>query len=96
MVIGKGKRTLEWERERKKLKIEYAQKGITTCEIRLEDCWNNNALSFAHRHNRVWYYTRPEKLGDFMETLLACVPCHNIIDKNEQLKDDIFKLRRDA
>ena len=68
--------------DRKELKQLFEDKGITECEIRLTDCWRNNALSFAHLHKRDWYRNKERKhlLWDFSQVILACVPCHQIFD----------------
>ena len=93
-MIKPGKKTKAWNRDRAKLKIEYEEKGITTCEARLDPCWVNNALSFAHRHKRSWYWSQPELLGDFNQTILACIPCHNLMEHDAKLTEELFvKLR---
>ena len=84
----------EWAKARKKLKVIYEKKGIMTCEIKLKGCWVNNGLSFAHRQKRIEYYSCPEKLGTFKETLLACPVCHDIIEKNKELTEKLFKKLR--
>ena len=81
--MGKQK---EWEIARKKLKSEYQNKGITTCELRLPGCWYNNALSFAHRYKR----TDPRCKHTFKQTILACVPCHQQIEYNQELTEKVF------
>jgi len=68
--IGKiGRRNIESNR---KLKVLYAEKGITKCEI----CGSNWGLSWHHKHHRYFYKTA-EDLADFNETLLLCPLCHN-------------------
>ncbi len=83
-----------WNKERAKLKKVYFKKGITTCEFRSPKCWKNNALSFAHRHKRFFYTLHPELLGEFNETLLVCVPCHQILEYDEELTELTFKVLR--
>jgi len=81
---------MSWNSARIKLKREYEDKGITTCEARLEGCWYNNALSFAHRYKR----NDPRCTHDFKGTLLLCIPCHDKIEYDSQATDDLFnKLR---
>lgn len=85
----------QWDNARAKLKKIYEEKNITQCEARLAGCWRDNGLSFAHRLKRR-YYT-PETLGLFEETLLLCVPCHQILDqpKNKEILKYYFnKLRQ--
>lgn len=78
----------------KKLKLIYMDNGITTCEICLPDCCINWALGFAHRKKRVEYLKNPDGLSDFNETLLACNSCHQKIEGNRKLTEEIFlKLR---
>lgn len=80
----------EWNKARVKLKRIYEEKGITTCEARLEGCWYNNALSFAHRYKR----NDPRCTHDFKGTILACVPCHQVMEYDRELTEHIFnKLR---
>ncbi len=84
----------QWANYRRKLKKIYEEKGITTCEIKLGGCWKNNALSFAHRHKRKFYLDKPELIGDFNQTILACIYCHQFIEDNKILTEQIFnKLR---
>ncbi|MEA2113518.1 MAG: hypothetical protein U9P63_02575 [Patescibacteria group bacterium] len=84
----------EWEIARKKLKIEYENRGITTCELRFKGCWRNNALGFHHRHKRLWYYSKPELLGDFDQTILCCNNCHQKIENDRELNRETFKRLR--
>jgi|TARA_R100000501_G_C2569793_1_gene77092 hypothetical protein len=84
----------EWAKARKKLKLIYEDKGITSCEIKLVGCWRNNGLSFAHRKKRIEYYSCPEKLGEFNETLLACCNCHDKIENDKELTAKLFKQLR--
>lgn len=84
----------EWAKARKKLKVIYEEKGITTCELGLECCWVNNALGFAHRHKRKWYLDHPELLGEFNQTILACNSCHDIIEDDKELTEEYFKKLR--
>jgi len=89
-----GKRTKTWNKDRAKLKLIYQEKGITTCELRFEGCWVNNALGFAHKHKRSYYLLWPDQLGTFTETILACNPCHQKIEYDKKLTEEMFdKLR---
>lgn len=71
-----GKRGKRWIAVRRRLSIEYAAKGITSCELHYEGCFGEGALGFAHGRKR-----RHLK-GDELETLtiLACNPCHDKIE----------------
>lgn len=79
---------------RAKLKKQFKEKGLVNCELKLNGCWYNNGLSFAHRHKRKEYWSRPGKLGDFNQVVLACAECHDQIENNEELTEELFiKLR---
>lgn len=81
----------------KKLKEMYTSMGIDYCELNLKGCWRNNALSIAHKHKRIWYLKHPELLYALSETIVACVPCHQRIEGNRQLTEEVFtKLRPNA
>ena len=74
------------------LKVLYAEKEITKCEI----CGSDWALSWHHKHHR-YYYKTVEELADFNTTLLLCPVCHNkyMPDSKETL--ELFnKLRKNA
>lgn len=73
------------------LKIMFESKGITYCELRLDGCLGTFALSFAHRHKRHWYRGQLEKLHDFQQVALSCIKCHEIIEKDSELTEKIFK-----
>lgn len=75
-MLGKGKKTKAWERSRQKLKKEFLEKGITTCEIRMYGCFNDNFLGFAHIDKR--RFLTDEEL---MKVVLACQPCHDIVER---------------
>jgi len=94
-MIKAGKKTKAWKKIIPKLKKEFEAKGITSCELRFDGCWINNALSFAHRHKRHWYNTRPHLLGNFNQIILTCIPCHQKIEYNLDLTKEVFvKLRK--
>jgi len=73
-----------------KLKKIYLDKETTTCELRLSGCKNNMFLGFAHRHKRRWYKLKPSLLADYNQTVLACQPCHDRIEYNKSLTEDVF------
>jgi hypothetical protein len=68
----RGKKTREWESVRRELKKRFAAVGITTCEIRLPQCWRDYGLTFAHGMKR------DNLRGDELRKLvvLGCIPCH--------------------
>lgn len=93
-MIKAGKKTKAWNKDRAKLKLIYQEKGITTCELRFKGCWINNALGFAHKHKRSFYWSRSDLLGLFSETLLACNSCHGFLEVDKKLTEKMFaKLR---
>jgi len=90
--VGKrGKINLEANKELKKL---FQQKGINRCELHFLGCWGTNALSYVHRHKRRDYYGKEKLLTDFLQVLLGCVPCHQILEQDAKLTEEVFlKLR---
>lgn len=74
--LGAGKKTKEWGSAREDLKKIFAENGITQCELNYDDCWINNALSFAHAKKR-----RHLTKDDLKLVVLACQPCHAIIEE---------------
>ena len=84
----------QWNKARTRLKKIFQEKGITTCEAKLEGCMRNFALSFHHRHKRYWYIKRPELLEDFNQVILTCANCHFILEGDKKLHEELFnKLR---
>lgn len=88
--------TKKWQEERKKLKVIFEEKGITSCEIRKPGCFRDNFLSFAHDHKRDWYKTKGNEhlLGDFNHVLLACIPCHEKIEDDKEETKRLFEQLR--
>jgi hypothetical protein len=76
-----GRRTNDWIKIRRKLKVQYEAAGITQCELGYEGCKRDTWLSFAHGRKR------RHLQGDELETLtiLCCTCCH---DKIEYLKPE--------
>lgn len=76
------------------LKQKFEELDIKTCELGLPGCFINNFLSFAHRHKRRFYGGSVERLSDIKEVLLACINCHDKIEDNKELTNEMFnKLR---
>ncbi len=51
-------------------------------------------LTNVHRHKRFWYLRHPELLFDFNQVVRGCVACHNLIEHNKELTEQVFlKLR---
>ena len=76
------------------LKRIYQEKGIISCELRFPGCWRSNHLGFAHKEKRRKYYSCPEKLSEFRETILACPVCHDAIEYDRELTISVFKKLR--
>lgn len=62
-----------WNRIRKQLKKDFKEMGITTCELRLEGCTNDNFLGFAHTKKR-------RDVTDLRRVVLACNNCHDKVE----------------
>jgi len=92
--MKQGKRVSEWAGDRAKLKKIYEEKGIIQCEANLEGCLHNWILGFHHKRKRVEYIKYPEKLGEFSETILVCQSCHDILESNRKLTEEMFKKLR--
>lgn len=75
---------MKWEQIRAKLKKDFERKGITSCELKLEGCWQNNALSFAHLDKR-----RKLTEEQLYEVVLACVPCHTKVEYAPNMREKL-------
>ncbi len=71
-MIKPGKKTKEWDRVRKHLKIQFEMAGITYCE----KCGSCSFLSFAHANKR-----RNSQGDKLWVVVLLCVPCHEKIER---------------
>jgi hypothetical protein len=93
-IKRRSKKVDEWAIIRNRLKQEFEERGMTRCEFRLKGCLIDNFLGFAHRHKREWYYNQPELLGDFKQVAVACQNCHDLIEIDKALTEQLFlKLR---
>lgn len=89
-----GKRGLANAKANRKLKKEYMNRGYTgqgVCEARLEGCQRTFGVGYAHKHKRVYYYSKPELLSSYNETILACTNCHNKMENYKELTLKLFK-----
>lgn len=75
---------------------------LTTCELGpilvrdygINICLYNFALAPAHRHKRAWYKGDVEKLADVKQWVAGCQCCHDAIEHNAALTEEVFmKLR---
>ena len=93
--IGKiGKRNLKANREIDKQLIEH---DIRHCEIRIPHvCTIDSFLHRAHRHKRNWYKEkgREHLLHDFKQWVLACDPCHDRLEVDPDLTEEVFMCLR--
>lgn len=88
-VIGKA--NLEANR-----RLKEVLAGITICEVKLKDCLGGMFLTNAHRHKRAWYKGDVELLSDYKQVIRACVNCHDKIEFDEDLTEEMFiRLRKE-
>ncbi len=76
------------------LKAKFVKMQTTSCEIKLPGCMKTFALSFAHRHKRLWYRSQPELLSEISQVVLACAYCHDKIERDPELTERTFKRLR--
>lgn len=88
--MKQGRKTREWSEARRKLKEEYEEKGIISCELRLRLCTFNNFLSFAHRYKR----DDARCTHTYEGTVLACQNCHAMIEYDKELTERMFNRLR--
>lgn len=85
---------------KKKFNVKKAEgvclaKGVTYCEVRLAGC-DNGILTFAHRLKRRHYPKDGVLLNDPNEYVLACMKCHQKMEKDPILTRQIFNRLRGA
>lgn len=91
--LGVGSRTTEWDLARRELKKIFEAHEITSCELRLPDCWKKTGLTFAHFAKR-----RDLSPEDLKSVALLCIKCHEHIERlpakqMEKVVKDIIKKR---
>ncbi|MBS4027212.1 MAG: hypothetical protein KGZ58_01135 [Ignavibacteriales bacterium] len=72
-MIRKGRKTTQWERIRRRLKIEFLAKGIVVCET----CGGDFYLTFAHRFKRRFITDETE----LKQVALLCLNCHDRVER---------------
>lgn len=72
------------------LKRTYDEREIRYCEANIYGCESFLGLSWHHRHKRRWYYSCPEKLAYFNQTILVCGNCHDILEKDPAMTREWF------
>lgn len=78
-----GKKTDEWNKVRRILKIQFAKVGITTCELTWDGCYKDNLLGFAHAKKR--RNLEPEELKI---AILVCNCCHDKLDTRPHVETE--------
>jgi len=71
-----GKKSRAWFAVRRRLKVEFEARGITSCELRYEGCAGDGMLGFAHGRKR--RHLRGNELETL--TILACNHCHGKVE----------------
>lgn len=79
---------------RKMIAVICEEKNLNSCEIKLEGCLRGMYLAPAHKHKRAWYKGNVELLSDYKEWICACQNCHNKMEFNKELTEEIFKRLR--
>lgn len=99
--VGKiGKRNKQANVEIKEMFVELGTRCCEICPILIElgelknPCFHDNFLSFAHRHKRLDYRSRPEMLSSFNQVALACQNGHDTIEYNKELTQKVFNILR--
>ena len=86
----------------KKIAVIAAKEGLDYCEIgRLNlpamkevECLGSFTLASAHRHKRAWYKGDAELLADRDQWVKACVNCHDAIEFDGDLTEEVFNRLR--
>lgn len=70
----------------------FEEMGITSCEVRLPGCEQFGETP-AHRLKRRHY--TDDRINSYEEIVICCPFCHDIIEKDAKLTEEIFnRLRR--
>lgn len=70
------------------------EENLKECEIGIEGCTKTWPLAPAHRHKRAWYKGDAQLLADRRQWVCACQVCHDQIEVDAELTEEIFmKLR---
>lgn len=90
-MLKRGRKSLEWDQVRARLKPYFAKWGRTACEIRLpHDCTRTMFLGFAHPRKR-----NDLLPGEIWIVILACTNGHNIIEyqmTHQEMFDYVWKV----
>lgn len=75
---------------RNKIAEIAGEKGLDHCELFLDGCLRSWPLAPAHRHRRGWYHGDADLLADYRQWVAACQHCHDIIENDPQLTEEMF------
>lgn len=75
---------------RKKIASIAEKMEMKKCEIGLEGCLGAWPLAPAHRHKRAWYQGDAKLLADPRQWVCACQDCHDKIEFDGTLTEEIF------
>ena len=70
---------------------------LNYCEIAFNkdvQCLGTSFLAPAHKHKRAWYKGDVELLADYNEWVAACQNCHNHMEFNPKLTEEVFERLR--
>lgn len=85
-----GKIGLANREARQKIAEIAEEKGLNYCEIQLEGCKKTWTLAPAHREKRAFYKGDVELLADYNQWVSACVRCHDRIEHDKELTEEVF------
>lgn len=77
--IKVGKKAIEWYTLSKQIRAELSEKGINSCEARLDGCLGNWPLGLAHTKKR--RHLSKDELG---MVALLCQYCHDTLEHGDQ------------
>lgn len=72
----------------------WQDKGIDYCELRLPGCLGTWLLQNVHRNKRYFYKGIVEELTKNSEVKRGCQNCHNLVENNKELREEVFKRLR--
>lgn len=79
--FGRSKKVDAWAKVRAEIKAEFAEMGVTRCEV----CGTDGFLGFAHRYKR-------RHITDDAElrvVALLCVTCHEKVEYGGNMFEDV-------
>lgn len=79
---------------RRMIAEQCADRGIQFCEIRLAGCRGTFGIAPAHKHKRIFYKGDPNLLAEYTEWVAACQACHDKIEVDRELTEQVFKRLR--